>query len=215
MKHIVITIVAVLLVGCWNKAERALHTAAKQGNIDSVRKAIDDGINVDTVGYEGRTPLHEAAFAGHKDTVAFLISKGADVNVRDFLCVTPMYWAAAGGHKDTVEFLASKGADINARDGVIEAQSTGVVPLANTRWTPLHIASSQGRIAVVEFLISHGAEVNTTDNDDETPLDWTRIINEHDTVEDNERKARNCPKIADLLRKHGGKTGEELKAEEK
>ena len=126
-----------------------------------------------------------------------------------------MYGAAGGGHKDTVEFLASNGADINARDGVIETQSTGVVPLANTRWTPLHIASSQGRIEVVEFLISQGAEVNTKDNDGETPLDWTRIINENDTLEDKERRARNCPKIADLLRKNGGKTGEELKAEGK
>ena len=123
-----------------------------------------------------------------------------------------MHLAAAGGHKDTVAFLASKGANINARDRVIETQSTGVVPIVNERWTPLHIASSQGRIDVVEFLISQGAEVNTMDNDGETPLDWTKITNEFDTLEDKERKARNCPKIAELLRKHGGKTGEELKA---
>ena len=213
MKQLLITIAALVLVGCGYKAERALHTAAKRGNTDAVRKAIEDGLNVDTIGYEGRTPLHEAAFAGHKDTVAFLVSKGADVNAMDILSYTPMHWAAAGGHKDTVAFLASKGANINARDRVIETQSTGVVPIVNERWTPLHIASSQGRIDVVEFLISQGAEVNTMDNDGETPLDWTKITNEFDTLEDKERKARNCPKIAELLRKHGAKTGEELKAE--
>jgi ankyrin repeat protein len=43
--------------------------------------------------------------------------------------------------------------------------------------------------------------VNTKDVDGKTPLDWA-IIN-------------NNPETANLLRKHGGKTGEELKAESK
>jgi hypothetical protein len=41
--------------------------------------------------------------------------------------------------------------------------------------------------------------VNAKDGIDETPLD----------------SAKRHPEIADLLRKHGGKTGEELKAEGK
>jgi hypothetical protein len=43
--------------------------------------------------------------------------------------------------------------------------------------------------------------VNAKAQDDYTPLDFS-IMNKH-------------TKTADLLRKHGGKTGEELKAEEK
>jgi len=47
--------------------------------------------------------------------------------------------------------------------------------------------------------------VNAKDFYDDTPLDWaTRPDNPNDTAE-----------TADLLRKHGGKTGEELKAEGK
>jgi ankyrin repeat protein len=41
--------------------------------------------------------------------------------------------------------------------------------------------------------------VNAKDNDGNTPLDWAIVMDE--------------TKIADLLRKHGGKTGEELEAE--
>ena len=44
-------------------------------------------------------------------------------------------------------------------------------------------------------------EVNAKDEDGETPLDAANETNH--------------PEIADLLRKHGGKTGEELKAEGK
>ena len=50
---------------------------------------------------------------------------------------------------------------------------------------------------VVELLIANGADVNPKDKDGKTPLDSA----------DGE--------LADLLRKHGGKTGEELKAEGK
>ena len=62
--------------------------------------------------------------------------------------------------------------------------------------TPLHEAALWGHNEVAELLIANGAEVNAKDDDDQTPLDVARH-----------------PKTNDLLRKHGGKTGEELKAE--
>ena len=54
---------------------------------------------------------------------------------------------------------------------------------------------------VAELVIDSGADVNTKDDKGRTPLDWA-ILNKQ-------------TEIADLLRKHGGKTGEELKAEGK
>jgi ankyrin repeat protein len=57
------------------------------------------------------------------------------------------------------------------------------------------------RKEIVELLITNGADVNAKDADGFTPLD-TAINSQH-------------TEIADLLRKHGGKTGEELKAEDK
>ena len=64
--------------------------------------------------------------------------------------------------------------------------------------TPLYGAASGGHKEVAELLIANGADVNVKSNFGETPLDST-----------DEKKIR------DLLRKHGGKTGEELKAEGK
>ena len=64
--------------------------------------------------------------------------------------------------------------------------------------TPLHAAAAGGHKEIAELLIAKGADVNATDNFDMTPLD---------EVDDDQ--------IADLLRKHGGKTGQELKAEGK
>jgi hypothetical protein len=64
--------------------------------------------------------------------------------------------------------------------------------------TPLHWAANRGHEEVAELLIAKGAEVNTMD----VLLGWTPL----DYAEG---------ETADLLRKHGGKTGEELKAEGK
>ena len=64
--------------------------------------------------------------------------------------------------------------------------------------TPLHWAANRGHEEVAELLIAKGAEVNAMD----VLLGWTPL----DYAEG---------ETADLLLKHGGKTGEELEAEGK
>ena len=61
----------------------------------------------------------------------------------------------------------------------------------------MHLSSNSGKIELVKLLIDKGADINAQDVDGETPLN----------------RAENEKQIADLLRKHGGKTGEELEAE--
>ena len=63
----------------------------------------------------------------------------------------------------------------------------------------IHDAADNGDLAGVQAEFDKGAGVNATDVDGKTPLD----------------KFKSRPELADLLRKHGGKTGEELKAEGK
>ncbi len=63
---------------------------------------------------------------------------------------------------------------------------------------PLHLVGSK---EIAELLITKGADVNAKDDGGDTPLDLTIL--------------RKQPEIADLLSKHGGKTGDELKAEGK
>ena len=65
----------------------------------------------------------------------------------------------------------------------------------------MHWAASEGRKEVAELLIAKGADVNAQRDNGDTPLDWA-ILRKH-------------TETAELLRKHGGKTGEELKAEGK
>jgi ankyrin repeat protein len=102
-----------------------------------------------------------------------------------------LHYAAGGGHKEIVELLIDEGADVNAK--------------GENGWNPLHLAAGRGQKEVAELLIANGADVNAKvvsgAKQGKTPLD---AANE-----------TNYPKTADLIRKHGGKTSEELKAEGK
>ena len=67
--------------------------------------------------------------------------------------------------------------------------------------TPLHSAVISGYKEVAEQLIADGADVNAKGYEGSTPLDNAIEFKHFDTV--------------DLLRKHGGKTAEQLKVEGK
>jgi ankyrin repeat protein len=93
--------------------------------------------------------------------------------------------AAGRGNIKTIKQHIAAGTDANAKDDYEQ--------------TPLHMAALHGEEEVAELLIAEGADVNAQRDGGGTPLDlaYTR------------------PELANLLRKHGGKTGEELKAEGK
>ena len=189
MKYLITTIAALMLVGCGPRM--SIHEAADEGNIEFVKQHLADGTDVNEKDDDGGdTPLHDAALSGHKEIAELLIANGADVNAKDDAGGTPLINAANWGHKEIVELLIAKGADVNAMrfDG-----------------TPLHLAAVIGHKEIIEILIAKGADVNSKSKAfNQTPIDAAAV-----------NKFIYQPDIIDLLRKHGGKTGEELKAEGK
>ena len=144
------------------------------------------------VGTAFADPIHDAAEDGDLAGVQAELDKGVDVNAKDEndeAGWTPLHRAAQKGHKEITELLIANGADVNAEE--------------EDGWTPLHYAALNGHKEIAELLIAKGADVNAKDVDGVTPLD----VAINDDVAEIE--------TADLLRKQGNKTGEELKAEGK
>ena len=217
MKHLLLTtIAAVLLVGC-GLSERALRSAALDGNIEAVKRQLAAGANVNAPNTDGVTHLAVAVDKGHKEIVEILIANGADVNARNKYGWTPLHEAASGGYMEIAKLLIAAGANVSAiSDGGI---------------TPLYIAAGNSHKEIAELLIANGADVNAEDTAGRTPLHYAATRGHKETAELLIAKGANVnannsgtpldsaiaiqyPKIADLLRKHGGKTSEELKAAE-
>ena len=95
--------------------------------------------------------------------------------------------AAESGNIKAVKQHLDAGADVSAKN--------------ENGWTPLHFAVCEyyGHKEIIELLITKGADVNAKAEGGWTPLDWAIQLNE--------------PETTDLLRKHGGKTRQQLKAE--
>ena len=132
--------------------------------------------------------IHKAAFDGNLNGVRRHLDAGVDANTQTRSENTPLHAAAYQGHSDVVELLIANDADVNASDV--------------RGWIPLHAAVDQGHAAVAELLIVKGADLNARmKGGGYTVLDLANLKEQTET--------------AVLLRKHGAKTGEELKAEGK
>ena len=196
MKSQLIAIVAaVLVVGCGESQQSAPApetdptepVAEVSGNPEADRALLNAAR-----GKISRNLGYEENIEAVKKTLA----DGADVNAKDDNGWTPLHWAAVIGHKEVSEYLITMGADVNAAETV-------------SGMTPLHFAAAGDQKEIVELLLASGADVNAKDEprrikngksvQGSTPLDTANDASH--------------PETADLLRKHGGKTGAELKAE--
>jgi ankyrin repeat protein len=216
MKHLLLTTIAAVLLATTAFAD-PIHDAAWDGNLAGVQAELDKGVDVNAKTDDGweRTPLHLATWTGHKRVAELLIDKGAFLDAKDKEGWTPLHMAALNVRKEIVELLFDKGAFLDAKDRwgrtpLHIATNKGhkeVVELLVTKgadvnakeedgWTPLFRAVGQGHKEMVELLIAKGADVDAKGDDGRTPLDWAVDLG--------------YTEITDLLRKHAGKTSEEL-----
>ena len=137
MKQLLITIAAVMLVGCGakemflptqssrpnaepllqrqitNKELKAigdLHLAVEKGDLSKVRQCLESGTNIECVrGKASFRVLHRAAEAGNKSMVRFLIQKKANVNAMAMQGCTPLDLAQKKEQFEVVQLLRENG----------------------------------------------------------------------------------------------------------
>src|SRR5215212_2764304 len=107
----------------------ALWTAVRGGDVAAVRKAVEDGADVNARNEYGVSALWIAAGKGKLDVVEFLVGKGADVNARDDIWYqTPLSAAVGGSQVEMVKFLIKSGAK-DADAAVLAAAARGNVTM--------------------------------------------------------------------------------------
>ena len=125
MKQLLITIAAVVLVGCGESQQPAAEPEVKLIERVDGAKAPDISIG-------------EAAESGNIEAVRQHIAAGTDVNIKDDDGFTALYFAAQEGQKEIAELLIEKGADVNVK---LESQTAkengmgGATPLRGAAYT--------------------------------------------------------------------------------
>src|SRR5438093_743552 len=95
--------------------DAALFQAIEAGNLDGVRRSIEQGGHVNTPGEDGMTPLMRAAADGSIQIVQLLFDKGAAVDGADSEGITPLMLAASANRVAVVRALIARRANVNAR----------------------------------------------------------------------------------------------------
>lgn len=162
-----------------------LHSAAGEGDLESIRRLVKDKADINAKDNAGLVPLHVAAGDGEVEAVKLLCELGADVNAQtSFDGSTPMHKAVEEGYTEVIEALIEGGADVNAgnnegftplhecaRAGMAEAvtllleKGANLNGLSKNRSTPLHLAIMYEHLAVTSVLGAAGADVNLEDDD--------------------------------------------------
>jgi ankyrin repeat protein len=169
----------------------ALHFAARQGEVESVRVLLEAGADLNQPDSDGNSVLNLAILNTHYELAQFLLDKGADPNVANkdgraalFMAIDmhDIDWSPRPARKeldkvtslDIVKSVVAHGGNVNAQltnPSTIErfAQDHGDKTLAAGA-TPFMRAARSADVEVMRFLLEHGADPKLANKDGVTAL---------------------------------------------
>lgn len=132
------------------KIQNRFSDAVRAGDVQEVKRVLDEEPELLHVRVGGETWMHIAADEGHVAMLDLFFQRSVDVNVRETNWADrPLHKACASGHLGAARWLLDHGADVNAGE---EEDAP----------TPLITPVREGQEDVVRLLIERGANVNAT-----------------------------------------------------
>lgn len=134
--------------------EKLLLSACARGDLKTVERLVDCGVDVNSADQSQMSALHFAAMHARDGVIKSLISRGAEVSMADLKGgFTAMHWVVINaepqyGSTDRIDkslsALVRAGCNVNATDFNFA--------------TPLHIAAQKGNKGCVQALMRQGAD---------------------------------------------------------
>jgi len=204
------------LVGSGGGGLTALTFAAREGDIESARKLLDAGADINQATEYGWTPLLTAVNNRNYRLAMLLIERGADVNRANKGGWTPLYLAVdnrniEGGdypvpkpdldHLDLIKALLAKGANPNAK----VKDNTLTRTIFTMQWffedgaTPFIRASQSSDVVLMKLLLEKGADVKAVTANGDSALTASAGIGWVDGVTYERSPAENLEAVRLLL----------------
>ena len=204
------------LVGSGGGGLTALTFAAREGDLDSAKKLLDAGADVNQATEYGWTPLLTAVNNRNYRLAQLLIDRGADVNKPNKGGWTPLYLAVdnrniEGGdypvpkpdidHLEVITSLLAKGANPNAK----VKDNTLTRTIFTMQWffedgaTPFIRASQSSDVVLMKALLDKGADVKAVTANGDSALTAAAGIGWVDGVTYERSPAENLEAVKLLL----------------
>lgn len=138
LKSALVALAAVNLSGCvlfYDVPSTPLHEAAWKGDVDTIRRLVKEGADINAPDALGGTPLYWAARGGHA--------------LGPHRC-----HGEAANRPGVIAALLDLGADPNLQD------RRPRIPGASSGWTPLFVALHHEQFKSAAVLLEHGADPN-------------------------------------------------------
>lgn len=142
-------------------ANQLLFDAISQGNVNSVKRALQAQADVNVIkikprGLSKETPLMRAVDLGELEIVEILLQQGAELKLPPSLFKSSLLSTAIlDGDSEMVALLIKYDADVNPPGGLLRGQS------------PLYLATARGDLTIVRQLLDAGAKI--------IPSRWSRF----------------------------------------
>ena len=172
--------------------ESPLHVAVRSGQVEDVRKALDQQlVNVNCLNSKHETPLHLACSLRHKDIVVLLIAFGADPFIKDSydnnaysrcsgefvelmnkMVNQNNLWINGPDNTDgdTLLHTTVRQGDLANAQKLILKQNISVNDINASYETPLHLACALGYEPIVHLLATNGADMYKRDCYNNAPI---------------------------------------------
>lgn len=169
-----------------------LIRAVKGGCIPWVKALIDHGVDINETDGLQKTALHWAAIGDKKEVTEELLNKKDDIdpNIQDHEGKTALYWAVFRNHSpstnlDTLKVLLDfENTDVNLPDTnkktpLMEAVTVKPVTMDPEEDISKYINSAD----IVElFLANPRVDISLTNIDEQTALDFAKMVNNSEAV---------------------------------
>ena len=173
--------------------------AAEQGQLDTLKKCLDDGVDINVTNRQGRTAIINASLNKHYECVSFLINAGADIDKQDQTCFNPFLLSCLNNDLTLLRLVlpANPNLDLLTRFGgvgITPASEKGHVEIVRellekteinvnhtnfVGWTPLLEAivlndGGEKQQQIVKLLLENGANPHMTDKYGKKPLELAK-----------------------------------------
>ncbi|WP_312112177.1 ankyrin repeat domain-containing protein [Brevibacillus reuszeri] len=178
---------------------QTFHDAAAQGNIDSLKQHLEQGIDINVRNRQKRTAILIAAMNDQYEAVQFLVDAGANVDLQDETCFNPFLYGCINNKLELVKMMIQANTDIDLLTrfggvGITPASEKGHVEIVHELlttteinvnhtnicgWTPLIEAiilndGGERQQTIIKLLIEHGANVHMVDKYGVPPIELAR-----------------------------------------